>query len=77
MTGQDQPAGAAAETRQQVEFSGADLLDIAGKTQVAEPRGQQVDHRAVGLIEVRLSATDGRRSDQCSELIFHGRQRHR
>ena len=77
VTGEHQSAGAGAETGQQVEFAGADLLDVAGKTQVAEPGGQQVDHRTIGLIEAGLGAADGRCSDQRSELIFHGRQRHR
>ena len=77
VTGQHQAAGAGTETGQQVEFAGADLLDVAGKTQVAEPRRQQVDHRTIGLIEAGLGTADGRRSDQRSELIFHGRQRHR
>ncbi|MNZ69887.1 hypothetical protein D3C78_882030 [compost metagenome] len=49
--GQHQPARAAAVACQQVELARADLLDIAGKTQVPQPAGQQVDHRTVGLIQ--------------------------
>ncbi|MNG31643.1 hypothetical protein D3C84_1174850 [compost metagenome] len=77
MTGQHQPAGAGTKTGQQIEFARADLLDIAGETQVTEPRCQQIDHRAIGLIEACLGAADGRCGNQRSELIFHGRQRHR
>jgi hypothetical protein len=50
---------------------------ISQETQVAQPTGEQVDHRAVGLIQARLGATDRRCGDQRSELVFHGRQRHR
>ncbi|MNL36471.1 hypothetical protein D3C87_1585540 [compost metagenome] len=75
--GQHQTTGAGTESGQQVEFAGADLLDVAGETQIAEPGRQQVDHRTIGLIEACLGTADGRCSDQCSELIFHGRQRHR
>ena len=38
--GQHQPAGACAKAGEQVEFAGADLLDIAVETQVAQPGGQ-------------------------------------
>ncbi|MOA12626.1 hypothetical protein D3C78_1326380 [compost metagenome] len=75
--GQHQAARAGAEAGEQVEFAGADLLDLTGKTQVTEPGGQQIDDRTVGLVQMGLGATDGRRGDQCSELVFHGRQRHR
>ncbi|MNN51944.1 hypothetical protein D3C81_1666070 [compost metagenome] len=77
VSGQHQPAGAAAETGEQIEFAGADLLDIALETQVAQPAGEQIDHRAVGLVEVRLGTADRWRGDQRSELVLHGRQRHR
>ncbi|MNY04631.1 hypothetical protein D3C86_1373180 [compost metagenome] len=75
--GQHQAAGAGAETGQQVELAGADLLDLAGKAQLTEPRCQQIDDRAVGLIETGLCATDRRCGDQRSELFFHRRQWHR
>jgi hypothetical protein len=74
--GQYQAARATAETGQQVELAGADLLDITGKTQVAEPTGQQVDHRTVGLIQCCLSAAHRWRGDQRGKLILHGRQGH-
>ena len=77
VAGQHQAAGTAAETGQQIEFARADLLDIAGEPQLSEPAGQQLDDSAVGLVEPRLGTADRRRGDQGSELIFHGRQRHR
>ncbi|GBH13950.1 Zn-dependent oligopeptidase [Pseudomonas syringae pv. actinidiae] len=73
---QYQPAGACAEGCQQIELAGGNLLDIAGKTQVCEPPGQQIDDRPVGLVQGRLSAAHRRRSDQGGKLVFHGRQRH-
>ena len=73
MTCQHQATGAAAETGQQVELAGADLLDIDGKAQVTQPSGEQVDHRAVGLVQRGLGATHRRRGDQGGELLFHGR----
>ncbi len=73
MPRQHQAAGAAAKTGEQVELAGADVLDVDGEAQVSQPVGKQIDHRAVGLVERRLGATDRRRGNQCGELLFHGR----
>ncbi len=74
--GQHQAAGAAAETGEQIEFAGADLLDIAAETQVTEPARQQIDDGAVGLVQVRLGTADRWRGNQRGELVLHGRQWH-
>ncbi|MCY1445066.1 hypothetical protein D9M71_615690 [compost metagenome] len=76
MPGQHQPARATAVTGEQIELARRHLLDIAGKPQVAQPTGQQVDHRAVGLVQRRLGATDRRRGNQCGKLVFERWQRH-
>ncbi len=58
--GQDQAAGAAAESGEQVEFAGADLLDVATEAQITQPAGEQIDHRPVGLIQAGwVQLTDG------------------
>ncbi|MNH18748.1 hypothetical protein D3C79_784650 [compost metagenome] len=74
--GQHQPSRAGATAGQQVELAGADLLDIALETQVAQPTGQQVDNLAVGLVQRRLGTADRRRGDQGGKLVFQRRQRH-
>ncbi|MNZ27725.1 hypothetical protein D3C78_449460 [compost metagenome] len=76
VTGQHQPTGARAVTGQQIEFARRYLLDIAGKTQVAQPTRQQVDHRTVGLVQRSLGATDRRRGNQRGELVFERWQGH-
>ncbi|EJT83877.1 hypothetical protein PPS11_29053 [Pseudomonas putida S11] len=73
---QHQATRAGATAGQQVELAGADLLDVALETQVAQPTGQQVDDLAIGLVQRRLGATDRGRGDQGGELVFQRRQRH-
>ncbi|MNO64770.1 hypothetical protein D3C76_555070 [compost metagenome] len=73
---QHQATRASATAGQQVELAGADLLDVALETQVAQPAGQQVDDLAVGLVQRGLGATDRRRGDQGGKLVFQRRQRH-
>ncbi len=75
--GQHQPTGSAADAGEQVEFARTDLLDIAGKTQIAQPAGEQIDDCPVGLIEAGLGTADRWRGNQRSELVLHGWQRHR
>ncbi|MNN44923.1 hypothetical protein D3C81_1592330 [compost metagenome] len=76
MPRQHQAARATATAGQQVELARADLLDVAGETQVAQPAGQQVDDQAVGLVQRGLGATDRGRGNQGGKLVFQRWQRH-
>ena len=73
---QYQTAWACSVGRQQIELAGRHLLDVAGKPQIAQPSGQQIDDGTVALVQGRLSAAHRGYGDQRGELVFHGRQRH-
>jgi hypothetical protein len=74
--GQHQAAGAAAQARQQVELARGDLLQFAGEAQVAQPVGQQLHHRAVGLVQGGLGTAHRRQGEQLGETVFQARQGH-
>jgi len=77
VSGQHQATGTAAIAGQQVEFAGRDLRRLAGEAQLAEPGGQQLDHRTVALIPARLRATDGGCGNERGELLLERRNGHR
>ena len=74
--GQHQAAGAAAVGRQQVGLAGSDVLDLAGEAEVAQPAGQALDQRTIGLVEARLGAAHRGQGDQLGELLLEAGKGH-
>ncbi|MCY1303957.1 hypothetical protein D9M70_536890 [compost metagenome] len=75
--GQHQAAGATAVGGQQIGLALRHLLDLAAKAEVAEPGGQQFDHRLVRLVPTGLGATHRWCGDQRGELRFQVWNGHR
>ncbi|MCY1420063.1 hypothetical protein D9M71_356710 [compost metagenome] len=76
MTRQHQAARAGTQAGEQVELARGDFLEFAGESQVAQPAGEQLHHRPVGLVQRHLGTAHGRAGDQRGESFFQGRQRH-